>query len=104
MKYIFKDVPDPNGDGFISQYLDATSKINSTNRIKLIIEHDLCAPMETWRLILYYVAVTNGTSYDKTFEQQVYHGKELTEIQRDMMVELVTEFEYFDFGDFVKNQ
>lgn len=103
MKYIFKHVDDEEGSGEIKQYLEAKSKTNPTNRIKLVIDHDLCAPMETWTLIHYYIAVNNRVPSDSSYNQQVYHGRELTDDQRDMMVELVTEFEYFDYCDFIKN-
>jgi hypothetical protein len=101
MKYLFKPVPDPNGDGFVMMYLEAISKIIRTNRYRLEIDYDLCAPIETWTLINYYAAVTNGKAHTDSYRQQVYHGKELTEAQRDILVELVMDHEHLDYGEFI---
>jgi hypothetical protein len=102
MKYKFKDVPDEHGDGFIAKYIEAISNVNPTNRFKLVIDYDLCAPMETWTLTLSYVKEFGGDALSiGEYKQQVYHGKSLTEEQVDMMVDLVMETDYLNFGEFI---
>lgn len=102
MKYKFKPVPDPYAEGFVREYLEAKSKIIATNQFRLEIDHDLCAPMETWKLIQTYRS-DGEYQLDRYYTQQVYHGRELTAEQRDMMVELVMEHEYLDYGEFINS-
>ena len=103
-KYQFKNVPDPEGDGFFKRFIEATSTIIPTNSFYLEIDYDLCAPVETWTLTHYYKQVSNGVESRGEYKQQVYHGLELTAEQIDMMVELVLGVEkgYLNFGNYVK--
>jgi hypothetical protein len=101
MKYLFKYVPDEHSDGFIRKYIEGVSTINPTNHYRLEIDYDLCAPMETWTLSHSYEQFENGVKSEGVYKQQVYHGKELTSEQVDLMVELVMEHEYINFGEFI---
>ena len=103
-KYKFQTVPDPECDGFFKKYIEAISTISPTNKYYLEIDYDLCAPMETWTLIHYYDAFSNGVKSIGEYKEQVYHGIDLTADQVDMMVELVlgVEKDYLNFNEFIK--
>ena len=95
-KYIWKYVPDPNGDAFVRKYLKAKSNFTD-DHYYLEIDYDLCAPFETWTLTRFYKSFTNGIGKDESHKSVVYNGKELTENQINIMVDLVLESEHLTF-------
>lgn len=95
--FVFQPVPDPEGNGFFRYYLIAKSTILKNTSYKVEIDFDVCAPFEHWELTHYYKGVQNSVEYDARHTTTVYRGKELTPEQRDMMVRLVTEYDYLTF-------
>jgi hypothetical protein len=96
MKYKFNYVPDPEGEGFVKMFLKGTSKFNPTTWYYLEIDFNLDCPREKWVLTEHYIGIDNGIAKDRSLVNTVYSGKELTEEQRDMMVELVLDIEDID--------
>lgn len=95
-KYLFRPIPDPDGDGIVGIYLRGKSTI--TGDIYLLDIHmDVDAPVETWTITHFYESVVNGVKGAASFRKQVYHGKEMTDEQREMIVELVMEIDYLTF-------